>query len=311
MNALIHVYIPTVRTSFEDLRSCLHALAGQTLPVDRFQCSIVLSGASEFHGESRVRELLPDAQFLPVAQVGLVNARDAALRSSKAPLICSVDDDNVLHKDYLRHAVDFMQQHPEVGMLGGKIVPQFETSPPGHFRKHDGVLALRDFGDTALISSEGRERRFWCPGVAPIGAGMVIRAEVAEAFIDLRDRGGGLEDGRVGDRVMAGCEDTVIVMEGIKLGYEAAYDPRMVLTHLIPARRVQREAFHTAAYIGAVGWARFRVDHGMLTAVPAWTVPLRKLRAWFVHRAWTEEGRLDWLMSCGTFEGMKRRGSRW
>lgn len=309
MKPLLHVYIPTAARDSRDLLRCVTGLAAQSLGRENFSCTVVFTAAAGFEGRDELAALLPQIEFLGVEKIGLLNARDAVLRENDAPLICSVDDDNILDRDYLRLAVDFMRAHSEVGMLGGKILPEFEVEPPAHFRKHDGILALRDFGDRVLISDDAANGRRCVPGVAPIGAGMVIRREVALAFLAARDRGEAQVDGTVGGKKVPGCEDAEITYYGTCAGYEAAYDPRLVLTHLVPARRVQREAFHAAAYTGAVGWSRFRVDHGMLEPVPAWTVPLRKARAWFVHRAWTEEGHLDWLMSCGTFEGMKRRAS--
>lgn len=310
MTPELHVYIPTAARDSRDLLRCVTALAAQSLGRENFSCTVVFTAACGFEGRSEFAALLPQIQFQGVEKVGLLNARDAVLRANDAPLICSVDDDNILDRDYLRFAVEFMHAHPAVGMLGGKIRAEFEVEPPPHFRKHDGVLALRDFGDRVLISDDAAKGRRCVPGVAPIGAGMVIRREVAEAFLAARDRGEAQIDGTVGGKKVPGCEDAEITFYGTCAGYEAAYDPRMELTHLIPARRVHRENFHAAAYTGAVGWSRFRVNHGMLEPVAAWTVLLRKLKAWIVHRAWTEEGRLDWLMACGTFEGMKRSGSR-
>lgn len=311
MTHRMHVYIPTVARHAGDLLRCVEALAAQSLKKEEFSSTVVFTTAAGFAERDLLIALLPQITFLGVEKIGLLNARDAALRATRAPLICSVDDDNFLERDYLRHAVDFMSAHPEVGMLGGKILPEFEVEPPRHFRRHDGVLALRDFGDRVLISDDGARGRRQVPGMAPIGAGMVIRREVAHAFLAARDRGEAQVDGTVGGKKMPGCEDAEITYHGTCAGYEAAYDPALTLTHRIPRKRVEKEAFEQAAYTGGLGWARFRVTHGMLRPVPAWTIPLRKAKSWIVHRAWTEEGRLDWIAACGTFDGLRptARGS--
>jgi hypothetical protein len=303
MTPELHVYIPTIQRSFAALERCLDGIANQTIGRESFRLTIVLSGGGEFEDEGKVRELLPQAGFLTVPQLGVTSARMAALKHITAPLICSVDDDNVLSHDYLQVACQFLEQHSEVGFVGGKILPEFEVQPGPEVLFNGEVLALRDYGDRAFVSTGARRGINAMPGGSPVTAGMVCRREAVDGFVELLAQGKPLAEPRYGCEIQPGCEDAELVYYGVRRGYEIGYEPRMVLTHLIPARRMEKKSFRRAAYIGGVGWGRFKVMHGLVPPVEPWTVLPRKVKWFWTKKAWEPSGYVDWLRACGEIDG--------
>jgi hypothetical protein len=307
MTSELHVYIPTIQRRFAVLERCLRGLADQTIGCENFRLTIVLSGGGEFEDEGKVRELLPQAGFLTVPQLGVTSARMAALNHIKEPLICSVDDDNVLSHDYLEVACQFLQQHPEVGFVGGKILPEFEVQPGPEVLFYGEVLALRDYGDQAFVSTEARKGINAMPGGSPVTAGMVCRREAVDGFVELLSQGKPLAEPRYGCEIQPGCEDAELVYYGVRRGYEIGYEPRMVMTHLIPARRMEKKSFRRAAYIGGVGWGRFKVVHGLAAPLQPWAALLRKVKLLWTSRAWRSSDYIGWLRGCGEIDGRTER----
>jgi glycosyltransferase involved in cell wall biosynthesis len=62
-----------------------------------------------------VRVLVSDAR------PGLAGARNAGRKQTRGPLIASLDDDDVWHPDKLRRQVEWLDQHPDVDVVGTGI----------------------------------------------------------------------------------------------------------------------------------------------------------------------------------------------
>jgi hypothetical protein len=93
-------------------------------------------------------------------------------------------------------------------------------------------------------------------------------------------------------------------------GWEAAYFPRLVLTHLIPAARLQPE------YLARLNRAIQRTWMQVLSRHEANPWPplspaaaaLRQAKAFLTYRAWSSAAsRIRWQGACGHFEGRIRR----
>jgi glycosyltransferase involved in cell wall biosynthesis len=167
---------------------------------------------------------------------GLTYARCAGIAVSRAPLICFVDDDNFLAPDYLSAAMRAASDHPETGVFGGRALGRLEAEPDPLVRHYLPFLGVRDLGDEPLIGSGAQ----WGPW-EPIGAGIVVRRDVAEAFADFVERtGGAFGLGRTGDALLSG-EDSLISRIADQMGYCVGYFPDLRLTHAMPADRLTRE----------------------------------------------------------------------
>jgi glycosyltransferase involved in cell wall biosynthesis len=281
------------------LARTLDGLHAQTLPATRWDCVLVdnasappLAAPAGAPANLRVvREPLP----------GLSHARRRGLRETAAPLCVFADDDNVLAPDYLASALALAAAHPRAGAFGGRSLPEFETPPPEWAREFFDLLALRAPGPAALVAPAQTPPREY-PRCAPIGAGMVLRREAASAWLDVP--ASGLTDRRGGELTSGGDNDIVLTV--FSAGWDVAYFPELALTHLIPAARLDPAYLARLNRAIQKSWVQVLARHGLRPwpPIPAWTLPLRRLKAWLAHRAWSSpSARIRWQGVCGRFEG--------
>jgi len=89
-------------------------------------------------------------------------------------------------------------------------------------------------------------------------------------------------------------------------GWSVGYFPSLELTHLIPEQRVTPDYLAEMAESSNKTWVTVLDIHGIRpwSPIPKWTVPLRKMRAYFATRAWRGPlERIKWRGTCGQFEG--------
>lgn len=148
---------------------------------------------------------------------------------------CIVDDDNRLDADYLRTAVNLMETHPHIGILGGPNTASFEGSAPAWFSVFQHCYASgpqfnRVGGSFApLVDGPVGRNVLW-------GAGMVVRAEVwrqlhAHGFTSLFT-------GRQGGVNLTAGEDDELCYAAQLLGYQVWYSKRLHLRHHMAANRL-------------------------------------------------------------------------
>ena len=146
------------------------------------------------------------------------------------------------------------------------------------------------------------------PLCAPIGAGMVLRREAAQVWLDAPDPG--LTDRRGGELTSGGDNDIVLTLFGA--GWDVAYFPDLSLTHLIPASRLDPEYLARLNRGIQKSWVQVLARHHICPwpPIPSWTLAARHFRAWFIHRAWTSDAaRIRWQGICGKFEGLANLSS--
>ncbi len=248
----------------------------------------------------------PNPRIIHEPQLGLTAARRRGFLEATGEIIVMVDDDNVLAPDYLARVSDFFATHPQVGALGGRSVPEFESIPPAWVREFDGLLACRDLGATRLVSQGLRSPttgRNEYPACAPIGAGMALRRAAVQTWLD-QLTSAAPSDRRGGELTSGGDNDIVFTL--MRHGWEVAYDPSLSLTHLIPSARLTRDYLARLNRGIAKSWMQVlrRHEANPWPCIARWTVPLRQLKAWFTHRAWAGPAQfVRWQGACGHFEG--------
>jgi glycosyltransferase involved in cell wall biosynthesis len=304
----LSVIIPAHNPHPGRLRRTLAGLRAQTLPPEAWE-TILVDNASQPPVAAADFAAAAPANFRIVAEprLGLTAARRRGFDESIAPVAVLVDDDNVLAPDYLQNIVRLFADHPGLGAIGGKSLPEFERPPAAWESEFLPLLALRDLGNTPHLSRGlrpgGAAQNEYPVDAAPIGAGMAIRREAAQSWMAAPEDGT-LSDRRGGELTSAGDNDIVLTL--LHRGWEVAYFPELVLTHLIPAGRL------AAPYLGRLNrgiqksWMQVLTKHAANPWPPIGrgTVPLRQLKAWFTHRAWSgPAARIRWQGACGHFAG--------
>lgn len=209
----------------------LQCIAAQTLPATRWEVVVVDNGSAppvtigNGHGLANVRIVCEPT-------TGLTPARIRGIGEALGEIVVFVDDDNLLDSDYLQQAVRIAAEFPSIGAFGGRITPEFETTPPdwlGPFASH---LAIVDF-----------RRNTWTNNPAdyaliPCGAGLCVRREPAMAYADAvaaDARRAALD--RSGTDTMS-CGDTDMVLSCVDSGWGMGRFADLHLTHVIPEARL-------------------------------------------------------------------------
>lgn len=308
---LVSVVIPTHNPHAGRLARTLGGLQAQTLPADQWEIVLVDNASAPALQLADWSEYCPvNLRLVAESEPGLSHARRRGFLAGTGDIFVMVDDDNELAPDYLEETLRLFAAHPQVGALGGRSFPEFESPPESWVREFDGLLACRDLGYRPLVSAGLRNPatgRNDYPLFAPIGAGMALRRAAAQCWLDLGSRAD-LPDRKGANLSSSGDND--IVLAAMAAGWEVAYCPTLRLTHLIPAARTTRDYLARLNRGIQCSWMQVLAKHAANPWPPlaAWTVPLRCAKAWFAHRAWSSAAaHVRWQGACGHFAGRVRR----
>jgi glycosyltransferase involved in cell wall biosynthesis len=169
---------------------------------------------------------------------GLTAAREAAVNNALGEIIVFVDDDNILEERYLATVLDAFSADSQLGLLGGRVTPEYERPPPNWFSEFEPWLAVRRFDPgfrvetTDLTTAEHPYTQYF-----PVGAGFATRRDLALAYQEDCARTMRIE-GRRGSALSSG-EDMDLGFFVLSTGNKLVVTGALGLTHVIPARRLR------------------------------------------------------------------------
>lgn len=305
--AQVSVVICTHNPKVDILRSCLRHLEAQDLDKRLWELIVVDNASDTAVADWIAGECRLAVKVVREEKLGLSNARLAGMSHATAGLIVFVDDDNLLDASYLREALSFSKSNSRVGCFSGKSIASYEEEPPAWFRDAGLKLGCQDYGNHAFVFSADAGVLKAYPEKGPTGTGMVI---VKQAFADylreVQSNPGRLKLGRTGKSLASG-EDNDIVLCLLKSGWQVAYVPSLVVTHIIPATRLKLDYLTRMAFESNRSWVKVLHLHGICPwkRISRWTLPLRKLKALASNRAWAgPKNMIRWRAACGTFQGL-------
>ena len=305
---LLSVVIPTHNPHAGRLRRTLAALQAQTLASATWETLLVDNASrpvvamDEFAADAPV-----NLRVVRESQLGLTAARRRGFTEARGDCIVMVDDDNALAANYLAEVLQLFAAHPKIGALGGKSRPEFETQPRAWIREFDGLIACRDLGEATLTAHGLWNTKLRCneyPGCAPIGAGMALRREALQSWLD-DSTSEQLSDRRGSELNSGGDNDIVLTL--LRHGWQVGYFPTLSLIHMIPTSRTTRDYLGRLNHGIACSWVQVLSKHNACPwgRIPTWTVPLRQAKAWFTYRAWSGPAAyVRWQGACGHFAGL-------
>ena len=162
-------------------------------------------------------------------------ALNCGFRIAEGEIIVTTDDDVRVEPDWLDH-IEFGLATKQCDYVGGRVMPMWESEPPRWIPRTNGrmwaVIALLDYGPEPI--------RFGAR--VPLGVNMAMRREAIE-------RVGGF-DTSIGRKAgtLLGQEVRDWCMRAHAAGLVGYYIPTMVVRHLIPTDRLNKEYFRRWFY---------------------------------------------------------------
>lgn len=237
---------------------------------------------------------------------GLIHARVRGAMEAKHEIIVSVDDDTPLFADYLEHVVRIYSAYPDMGVIGGRTIPEFAVTPPDWILEFHTCLAIRDLGDEVIIENV---RNTPDSKAYPRAAPLLIapkRSCLLEYIEHYKQNELSQSLGRKGNDLRSG-EDNDINFFIFRKGYSLGYFPELKFIHLIPEKRLRRKYLADLSEASGKSWIELQQAYGINSwpKIPKWTLKLRKLRSYIRHRAWASDPNyIHWRESCGKFDAL-------
>lgn len=252
----LSVVIPTYNGA-QRLPAVLAYLSAQVVPPD-LQWEIIIvdnnsqdetAAVAQHHQENWSSDVPLRYVFEP--QQGLAFARQCGVDQAQGTFVGFLDDDNWPASDWVVAAVEFGQQHSDVGAYGGKTEAAFERPPEIPIKSIAKFLALQNYGSQPYRLHPERQ-------ILPAGAGIVVRRSAWLACIP-----------RTLVRIAQGGDDYEISLRLAKNGWEIYYNPAMKIQHYIPAVRLEREYLLQLTHRYGLCTCQL-----MMLEVPLWRQPL-------------------------------------
>lgn len=288
------------------LNRVLDSLKEQTLPVEQWEFILVDNNSS--YGVLYQLDLSwhSNAKIINEPTQGLIHARIAGTKAASGAFIISVDDDTVLAPDYLEQTEKLTSQYPQLGIWGGRSRGEFESTPPQWISHFNTILCVKDLGEDVQITQlkNGASLKEFPPNGPFLIA--YSRQAFLEAFLphfESNEQSRLL--GRKGKSLASG-EDNDITLAIFKAGYQVGYFPQLWFTHIIPSSRYQKDYLANLVEASNKSWVQVLHLHGISQwePIPSWSVPFRKIRAYFRNKAWKNDlNYIRWRGACGIFEG--------
>ena len=241
------------------LHRVLEGLKAQTLPKKQWELLLIDNGSKEPLASTWNLSWHPRGRLIREEELGLTPARLRGIRESDGELLVFVDDDNLLHPDYLTECAKIGDGYPFLGSWGGQVIPDFEVQPTPEVIPFLRFLLIREFEEVRWSNTINFHQ------TTPCGAGMCLRRGVAEEYVSLlaidpRRK----ELGRKGELIFAGEDsDMALCARHLRLGM--GLFPSLKLVHLIPKSRLRKEFFLKAAFGGGYSFTLLNYLHGINT----------------------------------------------
>lgn len=213
----VSVHIVTYNSE-KDIEECLESVFNQTYPIGQI---IIIDNGSRDSTAAILNRYADRVQLiLNQENIGFAAAHNQAIRGSNSDYFLVLNPDVVLHPDYVKYLVSFLQENPGVGSATGKLLLK---SNPGLIDS-TGLLIKKNRRSFDRGSSDPAElwnlpsEVFGVSGAAAFyRRKMVDAVSIAGEFYD--------ED------FFAYKEDVDVAWRSQLLGWKAAYVPEATATH--------------------------------------------------------------------------------
>ena len=231
------VIIPTLNQSFK-LRLCLEHLSRIDFDPERFEVIVIDNGSNDETKAATIsfQSRIINLRYHYCARLGLMAARHMGAEEARGEILCFLDDDSMVTKEWLK-GISESFRHDHVVVAGGPCIPKYEVEPP-HWMKYfwektkegryNGFLSLVDFGNKSR----------WIYPVFVFGCNYSIRRKTFFEF-----------GGTCPDYYPENCQQYIgdgesgLSLKLFNAGYKAFYNPIARIYHSISASRLTIEYF--------------------------------------------------------------------
>ncbi len=223
---MISVVLPT-HNGADTIERTLQALCDVAEPAGGWEL-LVVNNASTDETVQIIHRFAADLPLVVLEEpnLGKPNALNTAIARARGDLIVFTDDDVIPECSWLCEWRRVADQHPEIDVFGGTIMPEFEAAPPAWLRETNWMLML--YAVTTPTLGEG----VFPPNAAEIfGPNMAVRAAVLEAGC------------RFDPRLMKGTagllgDETDFVIRAASQGALLGFAPTACVRHLVNRSQV-------------------------------------------------------------------------
>ncbi len=238
----LSVIIPT-RNRAALLYNALESITGQTYPANCFEVIVVDNGSTDSTAEvcQHFQRRIPNFRHIHDARVGLHNGRHTGMGAAKGEILVYADDDIEAVSSWLEGVAESFED-PQVALVGGKILPKFESLPPYWVSELTsttdlgwslGWYSILDFGDTV---HEIPPEYVW-------GCNFSIRKNVLKKI-------GGFHPDALPQELIRyrGDGETSVSVAVRDMGLKALYNPKAAVYHVVSSNRLTTDYVYQRAF---------------------------------------------------------------
>lgn len=225
------ILIPTCNKDLTDI--CLKYISNLNKPRDEYEV-LVIHNATKDDFTSLIDKYLgkiPNLRYIYENEDGLMASRHRAAKEAKGEVLCYLDDDSFVDKNYLIGIEETFQDENVVCACGPNL-PLYESKPPKWLKYfwQDSPWG-KWMGELSLMNLYDKIMRVPC--WFAFGCNMVLRKDV------FFEAGGTNPDCMPPNKLLyTGDGETSLSVKLNDLGYYAIYNPKIKIQHFVSTNRM-------------------------------------------------------------------------
>ncbi len=251
------IIVPTCNKTLTN--ECLKYISVINKPKEEYEVIIVHNVSNEnfYDVIESFKDKIPNLKYFQEDNYGQLAGRLRGLKESQGKILCYIDDDSFVDKNWLVE-IEKTFNDEKVVLAGGNNLPLYEVNPPAwlkyfwietQYGKYMDKLSLIDFNiDNHKL-----------PTLYVFGCNFIVRKDSVLKY------GGFNPDVVPKDKQRyQGDGETALSLKLNKEGYYALFNPKILIHHFVPKNRMTLEYFKKRAFYQGVSdsFSEIRKENG-------------------------------------------------